>query len=267
MINRTSISLVFALVTGSAAPAGAADLYGGPSERYAPAPMTTHLAWYVRGDIGYATHDDPSIVEAGQYDLNDTSLDSTWTAGLGLGRYFSPYVRGDITWDYRFEADVGGSTIAGTYPGDRRFGLTSNVILANLYYDFDRGSRFTPYIGVGLGAVHHRTSGGVVIPTPCGCAADIEESSNWSVAAAFMAGFSINFGSRASYGGSIKDAPVEYDMHGRWHLDAGYRFLYLGEARTGSIVASPGPGPAINGDKVEDIIAHEFRVGLRYDIR
>jgi opacity protein-like surface antigen len=267
MLARLSALLGLAVVVGGLAPARAADLYSGPGGRYAPAPMTSHMAWYVRGDFGYATHDDPTINEAGLYDLNDTSLDDTWTGGLGIGRYFSSRVRGDITWDFRFEADVAGSTIAGPYPGERRFGLTSNVILANLYYDFDRGNRFTPYLGVGLGTVHHKTLSGIVIPTPCACAADIADASDWSVAGAFMAGFAINFGSRATYGGSIKDAPVESDARGRWHLDAGYRLLYLGEARTGSITASSGVGPTVDGDRIEDIIAHEFRVGLRYDIR
>jgi opacity protein-like surface antigen len=257
------------LVWGSADPAGAADLFArrGLERGYVPAPVTSHTAWYVRGDIGYAIQDEPDITEAaGLYDLDSPSLDNTWTFGLGIGRYFASNFRGDITWDYRRESDVRGFTLEAPFAGDRRFGLSSNVILANLYYDFKRGGHVTPYIGAGIGAVHHRTSRGEVVPTPCGCAGDIESSSNWSVAAAFMAGVTINFGSQTTYGGSIKDAPVTIDTRGRWNLDAGYRFLYLGEARTGSIAASSGWGPVIDGDKVKDITAHELRLGLRYDL-
>jgi opacity protein-like surface antigen len=261
---RSPIALGVVLLLSFIGVADAADLNGGEARQsYVSAPMAGPAAWYLRGDVGYGVHDDPTIVQSGIYDLNNTSIEDTWTAGLGFGRYFSPGVRGDITWDYRFEADVTGSAGAGPFAGQHRFGLSSHVILANLYYDFDRGSRFTPYVGVGLGAAYHQTSTGTTVG--CGCTGTIEESSNWNVAGAFMAGFSINFGSHASYGGSIKDEPVYVDRRGRWHLDAGYRFLYLGEARTGNI--TDGVATTVAGDKVQDIFAHEFRVGLRYDIR
>jgi hypothetical protein len=63
---------------------------------------------------------------------------------------------------------------------------------------------------------------------------------------------------------SIKDSSVGATMPGRLHLDMGYRFLYLGDASTGHAigVAPPTPGP-----RLEDITAHEFRIGLRYDLR
>ena len=268
MIYQILAVISFALISGNLASVSAADLTAGRGikDTYMPAPVTSHMAWYVRGDIGYAMHADPDITESGLYDLDSTSMDDTWTVGLGIGRYFSSNIRGDITWDHRFEADIRGRTSEGPFQGSRRFGLSSDVVLANLYYDFKRGGHITPYIGAGIGAVYHSSSTGVVIPDPCGCTGDILEKDKWSVAAALMASVSINFGGRTSYGGSIKDAPVAIDTRGRWNLDAGYRFLYLGEVRTGDIVANPGPGPTIAGDKVKDITAHELRVGLRYDI-
>ena len=135
---------------------------------------------------------------------------------------------------------------------------------ANLYYDFRPYERFTPYVGVGLGAAHHRTSGG---SSSHGAAARLIQAydgdSNWSAAGALMAGFSfrIDRGDHAPV--SIKDGRA-YVEPGRLHLDVGYRFLYLGDAHTGKLigVAPPTPGP-----RLDDVTAHEIRVGLRWDIR
>ena len=42
------------------------------------------------------------------------------------------------------------------------FGVKNMVALANLYYDFDTRSHFTPYLGVGLGFARNTTSAGHV---------------------------------------------------------------------------------------------------------
>ncbi len=250
-----------AVLAGTVVSAGAADLYGSTKDRYMPAPAYTSgsPSWYVRGDIGWGTHADPTLTEARSYDLFDNQIDDTWTLGGGIGYYFSKSVRADVTWDHRFEADVSGTSGPVALTGTRQFGLKSDVILANLYYDFDTRSRFTPYIGIGLGMTSNRTTSG--------CTGAIAGDEKWSVAGAFMTGLSINFGGSApSYGGSIKDAvPMVVDSRGRWNLDAGYRLLYLGDAKTGDIASNC--LCTTTDVAVKDIWTHEFRVGLRYDFR
>ena len=245
---RATLILGAAVLSGSAAIGTAADLGVPP-----PAPMqimqSSPMSWYVRADIGFASHDRPIMVEDGVYDLVSTSIDRTWTGGLGIGRYFTSNVRGDLTWDRRFETDVKGTNADGTspFPGERRFGLKSDVFLANLYYDFDLRSHFTPYIGLGLGMVHHETTAGSVM-NPCGCDAVIAGHSNWHVAGALMAGFSVQ-------------------VRERFMIDAGYRFLYMGETKTGAITGTVPLTARAEDPTVEDIHAHEFRVGLRMNIR
>ena len=39
-----------------------------------------------------------------------------------------------------------------------KFDFSSTVVLANLYYDFNRGGRFIPYIGGGIGFAHNETA-------------------------------------------------------------------------------------------------------------
>ncbi len=244
-----------ALLVGSAMTTSAADLHRGSiKDGYVPAPYTQSgpASWYLRLDGGYVSFEDPALTESRRFDFHSTGIDSTWSLGAGLGHYFSRYVRGDITWDHRFEADVTGTAgpAAGIVPnGTRSFGITSDVVLANVYYDFDRGGRINPYIGAGLGFAYHKTSTGS-INDPCGggCSGVVESGTEWSVAGALMTGVSFN----------IRD---------RMHLDAGYRYLYMGDAKTG-VVTGTCPGACTPGEiDMKDLWSHEFRLGLRYDIR
>lgn len=242
---RGTLLLGAALVLGSVAGAEAADInYGGSIKDggYAAPMVAPEPRFYFRVDGGYAFHDDPTMVEDGIYDLTETSIDDTWTIGGGVGMYFSRNVRADITVDHRFEADAEGrlANHNATLEGTRRFGMSSTVALANVYYDFDTRSRFTPYVGAGLGFVRHDLKDGTVVPD-CGCTGTIDSNSTMHVAAALMAGVSV----------ALRD---------RLTFDAGYRFLYLGDAETG---VSTLTGGTIS---VEDMYAHEVRLGLRYDI-
>jgi opacity protein-like surface antigen len=63
-------------------------------------------------------------------------------------------------------------------------------------------------------------------------------------------------------------------LHDRLHLDAGYRFMYMGGAHTGDIKTSStviATGVTTGGTSadpiIHDLFAHEFRVGLRWDIK
>jgi len=250
---RGSVLLGAAIILGSISSVQAADLYdGGYRGSLKDAPVLEGPAsWYIRGDAAYATHDDPTMVEEGRFDLTNTSIDDTWSLGAGIGYYFSPTLRGDLTYDYRFETDVSGTQNDGTasFPGKHKFGLQSHVFLANLYYDFNRQGRFSPYVGVGLGFAINDTQS-AKLGSDCGCTAVIHGASNTDVAAAFMAGFSLK-------------------LRSRLYLDAGYRFLYLNEAHTGSITGTGagGAGATVGDPSVQGIHAHEVRVGFRYDIR
>ena len=83
-------------------------------------------------------------------------------------------------------------------------------------------------------------------PLPVGTLTTIAANDTWQTAGAFMTGFVFNVTER------IK-------------LDTGYRFTYLGSGKTGQTTNEfGGLGGPIH---VENLHAHELRVGLRYDIR
>jgi opacity protein-like surface antigen len=259
-----------ALAIGTATGAGAADLGGqGGSLKdygYQPQMVASNPSFYVRLDTGFARHDNPFIVEDGVADLTQTSMGRAWTLGGGVGYYFSKNVRGDLTYDHRFKSDVSGyrfdtaqlqaapandcDAVAGFQSscyGTRAFGIKSDVFLANMYFDFDCRCHVTPYLGVGLGVVRHKTTAGTVTNAN-GVVGDIDSASNTHVAAALMGGFSMQ-------------------LRDRLALDAGYRFLYLGDASTGAVKDRVGAVQIAPDPTVEAIHAHEFRVGLRYDFR
>jgi opacity protein-like surface antigen len=259
------------LAIGTVTGASAADLGGqGGSLKdygYQPQMVASNPSFYLRLDGGFARHDRPFMVEDGVADLNETSMDKAWTLGGGVGYYFSKNVRGDLTYDHRFKSDVSGYRydIAQTLPagtdchaadgpavqtscyGTRAFGIKSDVFLANMYFDFDCRCHITPYLGVGLGVARHQTTSGTVTNVN-GVTGDIDSATKTSVAAAVMAGFSMQIRERLA-------------------LDAGYRFLYLGDAATGAVRDRVGNVTIAPDPTVEGIHAHEFRVGLRYDIR
>jgi opacity protein-like surface antigen len=277
---RGAILSSIAALALSSASAVAADLNNGPmkgsiKDGYHPVSHARPANFYLRGDFGWGHNDLGSIHELPNYDLTQTSIGKNHLFGLGVGYYFSRNVRGDFTLDWRSAQHVRGSVLDGaaTVQGERSFDVKNLVGLFNIYYDFDIRSHFTPYIGVGLGFARNRTTAGSIgvlttAADPCDpgyaggpiatCAADFDGASKWNAAGALMAGFSAR-------------------LHDRLHLDAGYRFLYVGDARTGDVRithtatgATPLPTglpTGASGLTVNDLSAHEWRVGLRWDIR
>ena len=249
----------------SATGASAADLMGGSIKDggYEPAQMSRPALFYARGDFTFSGNEYGSITELPNYTQTQTSMGASRGWGVGLGMYFSPNIRGDLTLDWMGKSAVRGTINDGaaTVQGERQFGLRNMVGLANLYYDFDTRTRFTPYLGVGLGFSRNTTTAGSVVIQGCdtgptgaaNCAATIDGATQTSAAGALMAGFSAKLGDR-------------------WSLDAGYRFRYLGDAHTSDIQitrAAPvaGAPSSITPVSLHDQYAHQFRVGLRMDVR
>ena len=265
MLITRKVLLSAALVLGSALTASAADLgeYGLKDAPIMEPMPRASAGWYIRADGGYNWFGSPSMSFSGR-EVGDTSQDGAWSVGGGIGRYFGRGFRGDITIDHIFDSTTESSLFysPGNLVGTARFDLSSTVVLANLYYDFNRGGRFVPYIGAGIGFAHNSTSGGTF--EQCGCTSEFDGRSTNNFAAAAMAGVSwrIRGGQTTYVGGGMKDEPVAVSSGNALYLDLGYRFLYLGDAQTASF---NGDG-VISSEKVNDITAHQLRVGLRYDL-
>jgi opacity protein-like surface antigen len=156
----------------------------------APTAFEVGSNWYVRGELGISFDDAPTISLSsvstpppGYYgaplpafagaDMHSTDF----TGGVGFGYRFNNYLRLDTTWDYRTgpggtrQATVvcpyalSGLTSQGANPvllgylyntsntcdGVANIKQYNNTFLANGYVDLGTYSRFTPYVGGGLG--------------------------------------------------------------------------------------------------------------------
>ena len=131
-----SLVLGVLLFIASLPTANAADLgvgYGQAPAAFAPSP-----SWYLRGDVGYAWMD-ASELSANSFAFSSVSVDNTWGVGVGVGTYFGRGVRGDLTYEWRAGTDLHGTGVAVA-----DFELDSQVLLANLYYDFHPGAPSPP---------------------------------------------------------------------------------------------------------------------------
>lgn len=212
------------LVTTALAQAGGTFRY--PPEPVVPVPSAIPIpkypSWYIRGDVAWGLNEDPDVSRAGTSFSNE-DMDDSFVFGAGLGYIFTDNIRGDVTYDYRDEGEV--TMFNATTSATEEFGISSSVFLANLYYDFKGRDDFTPYAGLGVGFALNEPG---------------NNEHRVDLAAAAMAG-------------------ISYRLSSEWLVDAGYRFLYLGEASRDATAT-------VGSTNFEDLMAHEIRFGFRYEI-
>ena len=228
-----------------------------PAYEPVPVPPKAFAGWYLRGDIGYSNQsvdelDNVLIDNFETYEQEDLDFDGGPTFGVGIGYRLNNWVRFDVTGEYRAKVDFSGHDV-GTF-GDDVF--TNNydakksewLLLANAYADLGNYRGISPYVGAGIGAarvtIHGFTDTGMsTIPSTSLAYADDE--SEWNLAWALYAG-------------------VGFEVTPAVTLDVGYRFLHLGDAESGDLVAFDGTNNVDNPMEFEDIISHDIRVGFRY---
>jgi opacity protein-like surface antigen len=240
-------------VIASLGSANAADFPQYPPQVVAPPPLIpleVVSGWYLRGDIGYKIYGDPEgeyenaafgFAVPGNGEFFDESLDDTFAVGVGVGYQFNEFLRSDLTLDYEFNSDFEGGLVCGGPCGGPGFSVEHADIsawtgLVNAYVDLGTYAGLTPYLGAGIGASYLRTSD-VYSDQPDGTRAERDGDSQWNFAWALMAGAGYQF----------TDSLV---------LDLNYRYLNLGDAVAGSVGGEP--------VEINNIDAHEIRVGLRY---
>ncbi len=122
---------------------------------YAEAPRADNWPnWYigVHGELNYVTDSD---IESGG-GSSEIEYDTGWAAGISLG--YRPYVSNTVLDNMRIEAeytrrDAGFNNVSApglgsaSLPGD----LEIDAYMMNLYYDIKSNSRWTPYLGGGIG--------------------------------------------------------------------------------------------------------------------
>lgn len=291
-------SSVLALALTVTAPdAFAADLGGSIKDGYSAAPAYVAAAGpcYFRGDVGYSISQDPSVkwpVNNGTFDYNDAnadgfadgdtntngivdadeivssfvtdrvsnvSMENTWLAegGIGCGSGSRGF-RSEIMLGYRGDRKLDGEPgiyDPGPTPGDPtgvvpppapiddplHTSIQTYTLMLNVYHDFGNFNRFVPYVGAGIGMAVHDVDEVYFTGNPA-LTNRIEGNRDVSFAWSVMAG-------------------VGYQISDRAILDVGYRYIDMGSVTSGRVDSAGFVNPAV---QIDDIAAHEIKVGLRY---
>lgn len=229
MIGFNKKIVAGAVLAAASLPAAAADM-----PPYAAIPPVTvqefGSGWYLRGDLGYRFNNALRGRSSDGMALFNEQFDDSFVAGAGFG-YKQQWFRWDITVDYGSQARYrGDSALFLPYFTNKIDSITG---LVNGYIDLGTWGGFTPYVGAGLGAAIVRT---LQFETPFHASAPNGTLSNF--AWAVMAG-------------------VGYNVTPGVVVDLGYRYVDVGEAKSGL----PNFGPGIAYDRIG---GHEVRVGARY---
>jgi opacity protein-like surface antigen len=278
----------------------------------APIPYQESYKWYLKGDVGFGIKNQNTATSVGT-PMNITQqgeFDKIGILGASFGRYITPSLRLEFGIDIRNKQNIatgqpfaytttryadggvqtavvnlspvvsltGPSRNYNTYDAVRTDDATHNNVngMINIYYDLKNSSRFTPYVGVGVGLVLHTlqhrgkdtgtcfTGGNTILdlnvpPLPPGChditvagptylPSQLSLSSGssttaWGLAAAIMAGGT-------------------YSITDRTHWDIGYRGIWQGGSVSTTI-------NSIAGDtrlRFDPRFEHEIRTGIRFDV-
>lgn len=272
-----------------------------------PVPVQETFNYYFRGDLGIGMMArKPSLSEngmvIGELDLISPLSTSSFAqahtrssigtpATIGIGMYLSPRWRADVTVDahkkqkadrtgtINYTADLpttppttqtpGGTTIGSTVTGNysERLSARSTAYMLNGYYDLTDRGRFTPYVGVGLGVVHHNAEREISIPgytvvepapggtytVPGATSNGGQSSRHFGLAAALMLG-------------------TTYAIDHRTVFDFNYRAMYAQgfDMRT-NVTGNFGAGTTGTQTKesrlsVGDTWEHQIRAGIRVNI-
>lgn len=226
---------------------GPGSIKDGPAYAPAYAPVAAGPC-YFRSDVGYSWSNGPTADYVGNAvsptvrgaDLENGFL---FEGGLGCGsgsRGFRGELMLGIREQRKFNGDV--DIVLGGLPVDPPIHTTvkSYTMMFNAYYDLGKIGGMVPYVGAGLGWAYHRM-GEVHIEHALSPNPQYGED-KLSFAWALMAG-------------------VGYQISDRAILDVGYRYIDMGSARSSHGDTQLAWNPRL---EIDDMTAHEFKVGLRY---
>jgi opacity protein-like surface antigen len=186
--------------------------------------------------------------------VSNTSMDNAMFGGVGLGCGSGSYgIRAEVMLGYTGHrkldgkpldyngVPVLGTVVAPVTEDPIHAGIKSYTLMVNAYKDLGNFNGLTPYLGAGVGLSYNKMSDVYFTDNPF-LTNRIEGDSRLSLAWSLMAG-------------------VGYQVSDRAVLDFGYRYMNYGKAQSGSIDSAGFINPIL---RVEDLSAHEFKVGLRY---
>ncbi len=251
----------------------------------APHPLPDYKAqWYVRADFGYSFATDDNVSTIGSGFTPYGSTDGQMALTLGMGRYLTPSLRAEFAFDIRNEIDLGrrGQNYTGTItealagpPAStdthsfavtraEQVRLASYAGMANLYYDFNNRSRFTPYVGGGVGIAIHAMTRRYTENAVCTTTTNSVTGGPIACLGTGLTTPTVR-GAEAKTGyGFAANAMVgaAYDMGDGWKLDLNYRYTWM-SGNVKLVGTSLGGASTV---QLGDVTEHALRAGMRMDI-
>jgi opacity protein-like surface antigen len=248
-------ALAAAFLTGASSAGFAADL--GYSIKDAPPPAPSGRVWYLKGTIGAGNNEVGSMwneaYASGDFTVGHKDMKSSPFYGIGIGVEHNRWLRFDITGEYRGKyLFIGndrynnGGACPGSGCGSNSFtaDIESWVGLANAYIDLGTWRGLTPYVGGGIGIASVSVLGLEDVNVP---------QNGWAYGADHT---ETNF-AWALYAG------VSYDVTSQFTVDLGYRYLDMGDAKSGPVTTYLGD-EAYSGHELRDLTAHDLLLTARW---
>ncbi|WP_375462706.1 outer membrane protein [uncultured Methylobacterium sp.] len=296
-------TLTLAASVGAPSLAAAADLLPPPPPPPFAPPIEVGGGWYLRGDVGASIYDKTTYSSTYDYtgyaDANRSygnGLGGGGFAGVGVGYQFTPFLRGDVTGEYRYSTGLRGSEYyrgpdyddgLGSYGNNKSTGhFDSAVVLANAYFDLGTWYGVTPFIGGGAGVAFNHVSGygtNSTFTSPsyaydyghpsygegddCYCQPSYAYKPVYDAhgnpvyqSQSYSKFYKSNTGTSFAW---ALHAGLAYNVTDAFKVELAYRYLNLGSVKTGtgSELCCSTALPAV---KVKDIEAHDIKIGVRY---
>jgi opacity protein-like surface antigen len=254
MRSLKSLALAAAAVVMLANDVRAADL----PPMLPPPPIEDYGGWYLRGDIGMSNQlvkrihhpqmDAPAILQW----LDKGGFDAAPFFGLGFGYRHNSWFRWDITGEYRGKASFAAldrydTTGDGTFDGTNDYtGKKSEWLLMwNVYVDLGTWRGITPFVGAGVGTSRNTISHFRDIDATNAAVAFAPSASKWDFAWALHAG-------------------LAYDVTPNFSIELAYRYLDLGDGRTGTLQDFTGACTLCQPVQFRGITSHDLKLGVRW---
>ncbi len=251
MFRLSTIALVVCAGAGTAMQTAEAADYTPP----APAPIVVK-GWYLRGDIGYSNQMVDRLDNA-LYDtylgVDNVSKDFSGAPffAAGIGYRWNHWFRTDVTGEYRSKSDFDGLDIASQVgppafiPDNYTAKKSEWLALLNGYLDVGTWHGITPFVGAGVGAANVKISDFTDVGVNVGSVAFGDDHDQWNFAWALYAG-------------------LAFDVTDAFTVELAYRYLDVGDGRSGDLIAFDGTNAIDNPMKFEDITSHDIKLGVRY---
>ena len=257
-ICRTAL-IGLACFVGAAASANAADMYSGDVSMKDDGYVSdAGRSWYLRSFMGFSNYDS----DAPTTELQDDTFtflshdyESAGFLGAGIGIERNQWLRFEGTVEYRGNATLHGldsyndgvcAAVGDCGTNEYTAVVESWAAMASAYFDICTVRGITPYVGAGIGFANVSVNGMTDTNVPAASVFFGEDHSETNLAWSLSAG-------------------LAYDVSDSFTVDFGYRYLDLGDARSGTMTAYDLSSTYASVD-LDNLRSHDLMVGMRWKL-